>query len=226
MADLIFDDIAKLEARAQALREAVRPDVADAAIATDLARFDREATRDGIYIADRQARDRYEDGRRQHYDDHLVADVRALETDHAALVAVIATATAEFQRVPAEPNAGLDVMRELAALQRYQGRPLAVLVKAYQATADADNPTLVRLIETDREAFRLTPDPETDVQAVQDLQRAIADRQAVRVPEGFRAALPRARAVLSGLTLQQHVDHLKSGRGVARRPRPTLAAVR
>ncbi len=85
---------------------------------------------------------------------------RGAQQKHTALVREIAEQTTAWQQPPSETNLGLDTMRQLVALQRWQGRTLADIMRAYQATPDTTNPTLIRLIETDLDAFKLRPDRE------------------------------------------------------------------
>jgi hypothetical protein len=106
MADAVFDELAKLEARRDAWRAAVAPDAAEAAIAADLARYDVSKLVDGVNTVVGAERAKYEAGRRALYDQERREEAAALERDHAALFQTIRTATEAFRQPPTEANAG------------------------------------------------------------------------------------------------------------------------
>jgi Probable zinc-ribbon domain len=98
----IAEGIAAFEKRLEQWRADLSPEAVTKAIDTDLARFDRDATRDSVDIADADARERYENGRRQQYDEARRAEGQALEQEHAAISDGLNATIAAFQVLPRE----------------------------------------------------------------------------------------------------------------------------
>ena len=224
--DGAIEQLTALETERDALTAALTGDAAERCIASELAAYDASKIVRGVDTTVPAERAKFENGVRTKYDADWRERAAALEQKHTALVREIAEQTTAWQQPPSETNLGLDTMRQLVALQRWQGRTLADIMRAYQATPDTTNPTLIRLIETDLDAFKLRPDRETDATAVVDLRRAIAERRTSRIPEGYRGALGRAEAILAGAGVSTLLDHLRRGRGVATVRTSTLAAVK
>ena len=106
-----------------------------------------------------------------------------------------------------------------------KGRTRAGLLRLYNATADESNAPLLELVEEQAKRgfkdLRLANDPDTDATAIIELRQAIQARRQARLAK--RPELVQARDTLAALdrdavtaTLRQHV---RSGRGIAVRPR-------
>ena len=207
--------VAGLTNRWQAFWTATKLETIDDHVRAAMQKFDAPATVNSVYLPDAAARERYETKIRETYDEASRTEAQAREREQAAVLRELTIACDEFRATPKEVNLGLDTMREVAALLRYQGRTRADIVSAYATTTDRDNPTLVRLIENDLAAFRLVPDRNTDVEAVTQLTQAIAARRDARVPEQYRAAIATVDTLASSLTTRTLLDHLRAGRGLA-----------
>jgi hypothetical protein len=69
------------------------------------------------------------------------------------------------------------------------------------------------------------PNPETDADAILELQRAIKARQDARVPAPITETATKAAGLLKPLNVQHLLNHLRSGRGVAAVGASALRAV-
>jgi hypothetical protein len=193
----------------------MRPEAVEAALSRGSADFDRTFANLSAPHALAALREEHTLSIKIAYDRDLAARAAAIEAEQLEaqrqLVAELQAAGAP----PVEPNPDLDATRELAALQRWQGRTLAELAAEYERTGDDHNPTFVRLVESDRGAFRLREDPRTDAAAIDRLNHAIGARREARVSAELKDAVTRVRNLLKPIRVSAALDHLRSGRGVA-----------
>ncbi len=163
---------------------------------------------------------------RKAYDADLQVRARTIREQHADITSRLEAVAGALRRVQPEKDPNLDALRASTAQQRYQGRTRADLLKVYRATTDAANPTLIRMLEEDLDGFRLTNDPNTDLEAIPAWRKEMAARGDARILPEVQAARERAAALLKPLNVSHVRSILESGRGAAAQVgAPVLRAV-
>lgn len=208
---------------------AIARDLVEADVTTHLGKF----RLGDVDVAPADARAKVQAHLERAHDETLLVRVLQCDADMQATEAALEAKIASSRRA-AVPRATIeDAMSELLMYRRFEGRTLADLLRAYQASAD-DDPTgrpLVHFVELGDWAstFRLRPSDD-DVATIPKLQAAIHARQDARqdahATEHLRILRER-RDRSAGLSLLGHL--LRSARAarhdpdrflVARRARP------
>jgi hypothetical protein len=233
-------DVTTLEGKLEAWEVACRPNVADEVTANELERVRQENSRGGIPLATEAALEHYEDEWRTQYDRARRAEATVLDIETDVLRAAIADAITAAETLPSERRVhgttsekGLlaAVLEETVAARLAREWPtmtIADLDAAYASWTDEGDRTAVRLVEQALTAgglSRLGLKPEGDATrealAVQALQRRVAERRRARVPAGLYEQASRV-AKLWTLPRAHLRGHFAEGRGIAKRPRPSL----
>lgn len=105
----------------------------------------------------------------------------------------------------------LDELRQMNLRSRFEGRTLADLVREYAITEDAANPTLIRMVERERDTFRLKADPKGDANAAVRLADWIKLRQELREPAHLRKQREDLIAMQKSATLSAVVEYARNG---------------
>lgn len=144
----------------------------------------------GIDITPEDAERKVRGELEQRHDEQLAADLLTWDRDARATERALEETVAASRRPPAIQNDA----HELVLYRRWEGRTLPDVVKAYQATTDADDPVFVRLVESDDVAWTLRlKASDRDVAALQQLQQVIKARQDARQDVGTVARLAALR---------------------------------
>jgi len=220
----ILEAIDNLEGRITTLRQAVTPDAVAVAVSSGWRTDEGEIL--GLEGFDARFRGVLAGGtiaalRHEHtastqaaYDTKLQAEAEAIAKDHDALVGRLSEVTDALQEPPLEDDPQVDSLRQLSALQSLQGRHLADVVKAYVGTSDAKNPTLTRMVETDRDQFKSKAGGRDDVAPLQELLATIKVKRLARIPVAVQELVARAKSLTQPLAVSELLRHLRSGRGV------------
>ena len=230
-------DVAQLEGEVVAFRGRLAPAAVEQAVGTALEQVTAQYTVNGVSTVSEDTLAKYEDTTRQQYDDRLRADALKLEADidgaSHGLGEVLAVAAELRDPVTVAANSsGAETLietrkvRALLELQRAESRlvgksPSSVL-KLYEMADDAS--ALRYVVESQARAG--WPDVKmdtSDAAGLFALQRAIIKAQRARVEAAVPAlvdASKRIEKLRGSATLQALWQHLKSGRGIARVPRP------
>jgi hypothetical protein len=108
-------------------------------VSSHLAKFNL----DGVDLAPKDARERAQAIFDQRYDEQLAADLRKLDADEQATEAGL-VATLEASMAPPKTR---DDTHALLLLRMFEGQTFDDLLAAYTTTTDADDPTLIALVE-------------------------------------------------------------------------------
>ena len=129
MKDKVLEELAGLTADLDNVRAAGAPDAAKAAIEQSLAEFDLKFA--GILAPEAVAKLRaeHELGARRKYDAELAEKAAKFESGYTEFQRGLNTVITTLRQAPPEQNPQVDAMRELAALQRFQGRTHADILR-------------------------------------------------------------------------------------------------
>lgn len=171
--------------------------VVDALVTADVNQHLAKFNIGGIDVAPADAAARVRAELERRHDELLAADLWQFTRDLDATERSLEQRIADSRRPPKTEND----LRELVLYRRFEGRTLADVVKAYEHATDADDPVFTRMVESDvsdlTRVFRLKPDADGDVPALQRLQASIAARMAAR----------------QDVTAVQHLAQLREWRG-------------
>lgn len=206
----------RLKSRSDSLRQTL-----DAgAVQTELQRQARETIDrqrvNGVSLLASDAEARLLTALENQFDTELAANVQRLQNDVLATEREARTRLEASRRPPAKQDDG----HELALYRRHEGRTLADLAETYAATADADDPVLVRIIETAFAKnqldvlFKVRRAERTieDVAAAMALTSAIRARQTAREDQGARATLDQMADLRTRYTLTETFERARLGR--------------
>ena len=227
--------------RAEQVREAANPTVADAYIAGKVSEFRSKASYLNGDVMPAESLQRAESLEREMYDALLRESVEVLDKQERELARAIQARMGAAAECPQEPALQVqnDSVRLIAELLRNQqrdaaerqltGKTLAYVARLHAETADSANPELVRLIEQQQARgwsdITLQAD-EKDAEALLRLRKQIADRRSARIathdPEALKLS-ERLASVQRSAVLDLLRRHVRDGRGVAkRRNHPTV----
>jgi len=237
----IENDVASLEAKWESWDAATRTTVADELTANELQRIRQQTSREGLSFVSESSIAKFEDEFRAKYDREREVEATLLESEAKALEAEIAAAIAKGATVPSErdihatstSNALIAGVLEELQVQRLRAewstQTLTEIAEQYPTWTDERDRTAVRLLEaaiTGRgpTSLGVKADPDHDARALLKLQAAVSERRRARVSPALVSLQDRLRATR---TMQRDVTlrHLRSGRGIARRPRELNKAV-
>lgn len=170
---------------------------------------------DGLDIAPKDARQRIGHQLATQYDQDLKQRLLQWDADWKATRAALEKKVADSRKAPAAVNDA----REVLLLRRWEGRSLAQLAAAYETS---DDPTFVRMIESELETFgdlnlfKLAPARTSTDQAaaLQRVQTAIAVKQTERQDaEAVKLlGIMTEKEQQPFLTLHHLISRAKSGR--------------
>ncbi|MGE0703607.1 MAG: hypothetical protein AB7P22_06670 [Vicinamibacterales bacterium] len=214
---------------------------ADAAVAEEITAVKTSHTRNGYVMAGAAVLAEYEGEYRRRYDDGLRADGLRLEAQRDALAADLREAAEASQELPPSWHAAtttteatqrkmLEELTTMRVKSELSGRTRTWLLDRYAQTNDRDDTTETRLIERavragELDRLGIVDDPDHDAEAIRKLQAAVNARRLARVPVELVTAQA-ALAKFPGLSLGTTLSILRSGQGIAVRPRPALTVVR
>jgi len=213
MTNEITKEVVALEEMVAELHVAASSERVQAAIDAEMAKFDARFAGVMAPAALGTLRQEHEENVRQQHGAGLQARATTIVERRDAAALGVTNVMNALKRAPAEKEATVDATRQLAAQMRLQGRPRAELLKVYQDTPDALNPTLVRMLEEDLSGFRPADDP-SDAQTMLDFAHAIRARQDARIPTEIKDAQARVAKLLKPIAVAHLIDHLRSGRGL------------
>jgi hypothetical protein len=230
--DQIVEAVKNLAKLANDFRAAASPDAADAAVQKDLEAFDRQFTVDNEYVAEPAARTKFEQAKRQRYDEGLRAKAAAFSAEYTAVLTGLRQTIEVMTAAPMEKDPSTRALAEVAALMRHSGKTLTELVSLYEQTP-AEHLTLVHLLENDITAFKPPADPR-DAEARLRLPGLIKARKASRLPEPLRPLEDQVLQIMQGKPgkigrngepdvpaipgVKDLLREVGNGRGIAARP--------
>jgi hypothetical protein len=230
--------VLELTDRARGFAHTWNADNAEGQVGAKLREARDRFTQDGVDLMSADAAEKLEEQARQRFDLDAVAAGTSLEGELQGAAAVVADRIEAAKVLPAtiEPLVSRQErqLEELAALMtedrfraRFERQTRREAVAAYE---QADEQTqvgrrLVVFLETSWPTVAFRDDPDSDAIALQRMRAAMETRQVARVPKAlleWRGHLDRAQ---HNIGLTETLRHLRSGRGIAKRPKPLSVQV-
>lgn len=237
MDTLSLTDVEQFEGRPKAFLDDAREDVADAKTDAEMQAVREKYSRDGALVFDGAVFDAYEAKFRERYDQELLDRGIAIEADREALLARIDRDMAAAEvlpsavtgRFPADSEKSLlaqllDRQERADVRAQLAGLTFAQVAALYDRATDTEHNIVVRVLEeaagmgTLEQLGIVNADATETAGALMHLQTAIKARRAARVPKWLHEARERVLRTRT-LTFTTKLDHLRQGRGIARRPK-------
>lgn len=230
--------VLELADRARGFASTWNGEGAEAHVAAKLEEARKRFTQDDVDLMSVEAAEKLEEQARQRWDAEAAGAGTRLEVELQGAAAVVddRIEAAKVLPVTIEPLVSRQErqLEELVALlmedrlrARFERQTRREAVAAYESADEATQAgrRLVVFLETSWSTVTFRDDPESDVNALQRMRTAMETRQLARVPKElleWRGHLARARGNI-GLT--EMLRHLRSGRGIAKRPKPMTIEV-
>jgi len=229
-------DVEAFEQRPAAWTAAATESAADQMVRDEMAAVRATYQRNGALVLDASAFERYEDTFREKLDRELLDNGIAIEKERAELLERIdaETKAAETLRpafagefAPGTEKALLAELLDEQKRARYRadfaGLNYAQLADLYERAEDGAHNEVVRIVEdavqlgTLAQLGIVNADSTDTAAAMTKLQDLVTVRRKARVPKWLTEAKERVVRTRT-LTFTSRLDHLRQGRGVARRP--------
>lgn len=228
--------VEKHEGAVKAALDNARPETADAYVARRITDLRQEFTRNGIELLDQDALASPDRKVREEYDKNLQTTLEAADKEREALEQACRAAieaSSELKSPAEEWGTGTEKFLLASILDEQQQQRVRTEIAAtrasvdqianvYKNSSDTRDSAFVRHVERAArtgtlEGLGVVFDGSVESVAAQmRLQELIAERRRARVPAWLFEAQTRLRATRT-LTFTHTLDHLRRGRGIARR---------
>jgi hypothetical protein len=230
--------VLELADRASGYAFSVSAERAEAKIAEEVAKAREQFSRNGLDLLPAEAIAKIDHNERQRWDKAAFEsglDIEIKLNGAAAIVEDRITAAKVLQpaleppvsRTERQMEEFITFMHEDRMRARYQRQTRAAALRDYEG---ADETTqagrrLIAFMETSWSSMEFRDDPEHDAMVIPRVRAAIETRQLARVPAQLLEWRRRLEKARRSVTFTETLQHLRSGKGLAVRPRPLQVAL-
>jgi hypothetical protein len=206
---------------------------AEVHVEKEIAETRAQFTRNGVDLTSEHGIEKLIEQTRTKWDSDAARDGVSIETGIAGLGAILADRIEAAKQLPAtiDPPVSrqerqLEELTSLLMEDRFRARfREQTRRQAREAYAAADDRTqagrrLVVFLETQWPTIQFRDDPDSDAIAIAQMRAAIEVRQLARVPKQLLDWRDRLQRAERSLGFSETMRHLRSGRGIARLPKP------